>query len=181
MMNLPNDDNSPLDPSVDPVAHAAMKKEWAEISHLFLGDMSAVDEAELIQRSQIFTDFQTRHLAVFQALQTPPSLLDLTELPNCTAEFAQSVIAVDAAEEDLLQNTAALAEARSDLQVSLLSILGSLENVTPEEWSQMEESQRVGTLDSLLSLRAAKESMLSQLPLEMRRQMERELDEAGAD
>ena len=89
MTTPPNDDGSPLDPGVDPAAQAAMKAEWDRISHLFLGDMLDLDDAELILRTQILADYQARHVQVFKALQTPQNLLDLEKLPQEELEAGQ--------------------------------------------------------------------------------------------
>ena len=181
MTTPPNDDGSPLNQGVDPAAQAALKAEWDRISHLFGGDMSDVDDAELILRTQILADYQARHVQVFKALQTPQNLLDLEKLKESTVSFEAAVVALDEAEENLLQAAATQAEACSALQVALLSELGRLESLTSEEWAQMEESQRVALFDSLIALRAQKGEMLSQLPLELRQQSEREWRDLGLD
>lgn len=170
-------DSTPTPPDDFAAALAAMRREWGELrAHQQLLDpkLPREDRPEAAARQLvIFRDFLHRHRAVFAAPDLAERDREPQEMTRLLQTFVEASEKADRTEETFLQQNADLADACRDLVPELLKKLAWLESMPQEEWDAMPPEMRVDFYNLLAALRPSRESMLSTLPIELRREWER--------
>jgi hypothetical protein len=176
-MNPPDSHLPPPDDLAGAIA--AMRREWAEVNaHQPLYDPELPEEDRYeaaVRQMAIFRAFLDRHRAVFAAPGLTEQDREPLEATRLLQEFIDASEKAQRTQEKALQLNADLADSCRNLVLEVLNKLVWLRSLPQEKWDAMPPEQRVNLYDLLEALRPSRESMLSTLPIELRREWERRL------
>lgn len=164
------------DPAEHEAALAAMRRDWEALSEEMIRwdkEMLNGDQrAEAVRRTALLEHHSSQHRAILLARPTDPAALELAATQKFLAEYLAADDAANEAEEVMLQAFAKKAEARQAVVILTLERLEWMESIPQEQMDAASEENRAQLLSAMQSLQENREALLTELPIELRREWE---------